>query len=257
MWKRGQPNNQDEQAHPEKFLLRMYIGRYCVCNIFIYIATIRLSNSALDRKCACVDKVTIWYVYMCLIYIYILLQFVYPTPLAYWECDGVDKVACSIYIYSIWHVHMCLIYTYIASIHLPNSVAYWECNCVDQVAFSLYIYSCRCCLWVYSSTQLRLPTGSVLVWTKSLFDTYICVWYIYILPLFVYPTPLAYWECDGVDEVACSIYIYIVFDPYICVWYIHVLPLFDSWNLSHLGYLYPRTTPVMIKLDHNRSCPWV
>ena len=31
----------------------------------------------------------------------------------------------------------------------------------------------------------------------------------------------------------------------------------DSWNLSHLGYLYPGTTPVMIKLDYNRSCPWV
>ena len=31
----------------------------------------------------------------------------------------------------------------------------------------------------------------------------------------------------------------------------------DSWSLSHLGYLYPRTTPVMIKLDHDRSCPWV
>ena len=32
---------------------------------------------------------------------------------------------------------------------------------------------------------------------------------------------------------------------------------YDSWSLSHLGYLYPGTTPVMIKLDHNRSCPWV
>jgi len=31
----------------------------------------------------------------------------------------------------------------------------------------------------------------------------------------------------------------------------------DSWSLSHLGYSYPGTTPVMIKLDHNRSCPWV
>jgi len=30
-----------------------------------------------------------------------------------------------------------------------------------------------------------------------------------------------------------------------------------SWSFSHLGYLYPGTTPVMIKLDHNRSCPWV
>jgi len=32
---------------------------------------------------------------------------------------------------------------------------------------------------------------------------------------------------------------------------------YDSWSLSHLGYLYPGTTFVMIKLDHNRSCPWV
>jgi len=31
----------------------------------------------------------------------------------------------------------------------------------------------------------------------------------------------------------------------------------DSWSLSHLGYLYPGTTPVIIKLGHNRSCPWV
>jgi len=32
---------------------------------------------------------------------------------------------------------------------------------------------------------------------------------------------------------------------------------YDSWSLSHLGYLYPGTTPVMIKLYRNRSCPWV
>jgi len=32
---------------------------------------------------------------------------------------------------------------------------------------------------------------------------------------------------------------------------------YDSWSLSHLGYLFPRTTPVIIKLDHNKSCPWV
>ena len=34
-------------------------------------------------------------------------------------------------------------------------------------------------------------------------------------------------------------------------------PCSDSWSLSHLGYSYPGTTPVMIKLDHNRRCPWV
>ena len=32
---------------------------------------------------------------------------------------------------------------------------------------------------------------------------------------------------------------------------------YDSWSLSHLGYLYPGTTPVMIKLDPNWSCLWV
>jgi len=32
---------------------------------------------------------------------------------------------------------------------------------------------------------------------------------------------------------------------------------YDSCSVSHLGYLYPRTTPVMIKLDHDRCCPWV
>jgi len=32
---------------------------------------------------------------------------------------------------------------------------------------------------------------------------------------------------------------------------------YDSWSLSHLGYFYPGTTPVMIKLDHNRSYSWV
>jgi len=32
---------------------------------------------------------------------------------------------------------------------------------------------------------------------------------------------------------------------------------YDSWSFSHLGYLYPGTTPVMIKHDYNRSCPWV
>ena len=30
---------------------------------------------------------------------------------------------------------------------------------------------------------------------------------------------------------------------------------YDSWNLSHLGYLYPRTTPVMIKLSGSQICP--
>ena len=30
---------------------------------------------------------------------------------------------------------------------------------------------------------------------------------------------------------------------------------YDRWSLSHLGYLYPGTTPVMIKLDHTEVVP--
>ena len=36
-----------------------------------------------------------------------------------------------------------------------------------------------------------------------------------------------------------------------------VSAVLDSWSLSHLGYLYPGTSPVIIKLDHNWSCLWV
>ena len=108
----------------------------------------------------------------------------------------------------------------------------------------------------YLSTPRRLPTGGVLVWTKSLFDTYICVWYIYIhivticlpnsacllgvwlcgrshwrsrvldiyiLPVFIYSTPLADRECAYVDNVAISSW-YV----YVCLIYMrieHILPL--------------------------------
>jgi len=89
---------------------------------------------------------------------------------------------------------------------------------IGATVFAIYIF-------IYchsSSTQLRLPTGSVLVWTNSLFDTYICVWYIYILPLYVYPTPLAYWECNCVDAVAFSIYIHFIWYVYMCLIYIYI-----------------------------------
>jgi len=99
----------------------------------------------------------------------------------------------------------------------------------------------------YSSTQLRLPAGSVLVWTKLRVHVYIHRWilsllflhivaigyvyvsniycrysiyiymrliYIHVLPIVVYSTPLACWECVCMDEVACSIYTY-------CTTYLH------------------------------------
>jgi len=85
-----------------------------------------------------------------------------------------------------------LIYIYVSDIHIlivticySTLLAFWECDRVDEVAFLMYIYVYRCCLcvfmnigpgvseiWIYvycpySSTQLCLPPGSVLVWTKS------------------------------------------------------------------------------------------
>jgi len=83
-------------------------------------------------------------------------------------------------------------------------------------------------IFQYSSTQLHLPPGSVLVdevacsmyifiygycrcyiYILPLFDIYISVWYIYMLPLFVYSTPLTFWECACVDEVMFLIHIYV------------------------------------------------
>jgi len=52
-------------------------------------------------------------------------------------------------------------------------------------------------------------------------------------------------------------YMYTNMYIYVCIYqYLNLhIHIYDSWSLSHLGYLYPGTTPVMIKLDHNRSCP--
>jgi len=59
VWKRGQPDNRDDQAHPEKFLLHMYIGA-TVFAIYMYILPLFVYATPLaDRECACVVKVAI------------------------------------------------------------------------------------------------------------------------------------------------------------------------------------------------------
>jgi len=70
-------------------------------------------------------------------YIYILQIFVYSTPLACWECACLDEVA-----------RRCMY----ASMDMVDTVYTY---CMDEVACSMYTY-CH-----DSSTQLRLPTGSV------------------------------------------------------------------------------------------------
>ena len=75
------------------------------------------------------------------------------------------------------------------------------------------VFKCICLL-------TRLPTGSVLVWPKLLFDTYICVCYIYMLSLFFYPTPLAktgsviVWTKSRVRHIYISVYVVL---KYICL----------------------------------------
>jgi len=208
VWKWGQPDNQwDDQAHPEKFLLHMYIGAtvfaiyiyiccHCVCNIFLYIATIRLLNSACRQGvCLCGWSRHCIRIYVSDIYIYChysYTQLRLPTgSVIVWT------KAYSIYIYIIWYISY-LIRIYVSDIYI----------------LPLFVYS------------FHLLTGSVIVRTKSLFrykyfllDTYICVWYIYMLPLFVYPTPLAKTGSVIVWTKSRVRYIYISVDVvsvYIC-----------------------------------------
>ena len=163
-------------------------------SIFVY------STPLADRECACVAKVAIWYVYMCLIYMYIATVRL-PNPACQnWECNCVDEVACLIYIYfcrcclqvhlstqlrlptgsvlvwpkSLFDTYICVWYLYIATIRLPNSACQnWECNCVDEVTCSICVYFCRCCLKEYLSTQPRF----------TIWYVYMCLIYIYIATL--------------------------------------------------------------------------
>ena len=181
VWKRDQPDNRDDQAHPEKFLPSASDAKQAWHN-----------RSQLEmRRARQRDElnVAVWK---------------WGQPDNQWDDQA--------------HPEKFLLHMYIGA-----------------TVFAIYIYILPLCLQSifiychYSSTQLRLPTGSVLVWMKSPLHTYICVWYIYILPLFVHPTPLAYWECNCVDESLLDIYIYyliyILFDTYICVWYIYIAPI--------------------------------
>ena len=50
VWKRGQPENCDDQAHPEKFLLHMYIGA-AVSEAFVYLLPLFVYSILLASTC--------------------------------------------------------------------------------------------------------------------------------------------------------------------------------------------------------------
>jgi len=112
-----------------------------------------------------------------------------------------------IYVSDMYFIH---IHIYVLPLFVYSTLlACWKCDWIDEVACSIYTY-CH-----YLSTQLRLSTGSVLVLIKSLFDTYTCVWYSYILSMYChyfFSTRLANRECCCVDKVACSMYVYASMD---------------------------------------------
>jgi len=126
----------EDQAHPEKFLLHMYIGAtvfaiYIYIYIYIYIATICLLNSACRQGvCLCGQSRYLIHIYVSDIYIY-------------------------------FH---------------------------------------------YSSTQLRLPTGSVIVWTKlSVQCMHMHLWMDIVATVYTYCCYLIY-----IYVSAAGIHIYVV-----------------------------------------------
>jgi len=81
-----------------------------------------------------------------------------------------------------------------------------------------------------SRAMTALPAGSVIVWTKSraqyeYMSIDVVSMHMYILPIFVYSTLFAWWECACVDEVSCSMYTYIYGCCRSCI---YILSLFVS-----------------------------
>ena len=121
-------------------VLDVYIHPWILSFLYIHIVAILLYT------CMSVDVVSL--------HTYILPIFVYPTSLAGWECTCVDEVACSMYIHIYRYCPSCIYILQLFDIYLCVWYIYFNCH--------------------YSFTQLRLPSGSVIVWMKSR------SWYIYM-----------------------------------------------------------------------------
>ena len=221
------------QAHPEKFLIHEYIGA-AVSEFYIYIATIRLLNSTcqcLLGVCMCDEVACSMYIYIheycryCIytlslfdihicawyIYMYVLPLFVYSTPLTCWERDCVDKVVCSICIcmsVDVVSKSMCILPLFVYST-LPTC---WECACMYITTICLlnsaYLLGVRLCgrsrvLDVY----IHLPILSQLyIHMFAIWCIYMCLIYIYILPLFVsvHKSGLKMWIWPNVTSVGMA-----------------------------------------------------
>jgi hypothetical protein len=92
VWKLGQPENCDDQAHPEKFLflLHMYIGA-AVSETFLYLLPLFVYSIPLASTCweySCVDEVACLLVLVCPTYIYMYCQYLSVLSSSCVLCDG-------------------------------------------------------------------------------------------------------------------------------------------------------------------------
>jgi len=103
-------------------------------------------------------------------------------------------------------------YIHIATICLLNSACRQGVSLWGQSRYLIRVYVSDICIhWAHIATTCLINFAcrqGVCACGQSRYLIRIFVSDIYVLSLFVYSTLLAYWECNGVDEVACSIYTY-------------------------------------------------
>jgi len=146
-------------------------------------------------------------------------------------------------------------------VHVHMYVYAYMCVCVHVCIYmymhtrvGVHMHSCRRILFICTVQ----PSYYMRVYHRCFFNTCMRVWWGiesgFFSSLFMFSA--CCWRgrlCFDRDRERGFV-LYISLFLWVLGWRVCVC---DSWNLSHLGYLYPETTPVVIKLDHNWSCLWV
>jgi len=162
-------------------------------------STFVYSTPLADRECACVAKVAIRYVYMCLIYIYIATIRLPNSACQNWECACVDEVACSMYVYAsmdivaIVYTYCCyLICVYASDIHIyivTSYICWCACQCKSEcmlcdmcarrgVSMIGFVNSHCCsggvrCAWLRNRARCRAGSHQCICCFQAL-TTFIC-----------------------------------------------------------------------------------
>jgi len=135
---------------------------------------------------------------------------------------------CIYILFAIGYIYTGLIYMCIAIVAIWYIYIYMSDMYVCIATIRLLNSACLLGVWLYGRSRvLDIYILPVFIYSTPLADrecacvdnVAISSWYVYvcliymriehILPLSVYSTPLADRECDCVDEVACSMYVYV------------------------------------------------